>query len=339
MQKPWHDRATRPSPACGASRDQKSVRWSDFPEEGLESYARKAGGDSRKGGAPRTEPLFATRHSLLAPSPPNKIYPHPPQPALSSPCPPHRSEIMTSGWCGGGRVRSGSLRRRPKALRERPVRRSSRYDAPEGNVEPSEGRRLPATWRPGLPNGGESRRRKAMRAPLAWQGGQRRVARVASPPIVLAMRQGMRPARNAIRPKPRSAGEARASFTCGLPARGSSLAGPASPARWAGVTGKLRSSRAVGSTGMGRGTISPHPPSPACGASRDQKSLRWSDFPEEGLESYARKAGGDSRKGGAPRAIAAKHNLFTKSPWSRGTNPTSVQAAPPSTGFAGPPPP
>jgi hypothetical protein len=45
----------------------------------------------------------------------------------------------------------------------------------------------------------------------AGKGGQGRVARVARPPMLLAMRHGMRPHRGAISLKLRSAGEARAS--------------------------------------------------------------------------------------------------------------------------------
>ena len=43
---------------------------------------------------------------------------------------------------------------------------------------------------------------------------------VARDPMLLAMRHGMRPSRGTISPKPRSAGEARASFVCGLTAAG-----------------------------------------------------------------------------------------------------------------------
>ena len=49
-------------------------------------------------------------------------------------------------------------------------------------------------------------------------------------PCFPAMRHGMLPSPGTISPKPRSAGEARASYYCGLPARGSDLAGPASSA-------------------------------------------------------------------------------------------------------------
>lgn len=63
------------------------------------------------------------------------------------------------------------------------------------------------TGRPmqGVP-GGEAAMHKA-----AGRGGQCRVARVVRPPMLSAMRHGMLPSPGTISPKPRSAGEARAS--------------------------------------------------------------------------------------------------------------------------------
>ena len=52
---------------------------------------------------------------------------------------------------------------------------------------------------------------KAAMHKAAGKGGQCRVARVARPPMLSAMRHGMLPSPGTISPKPRSAGEARAS--------------------------------------------------------------------------------------------------------------------------------
>jgi hypothetical protein len=102
--------------------------------------------------------------------------------------PAHRSEIMTSGWCAGGRVRGGSLPFRHKVCRMGSVRRSSRCQR---------------TDRP---------MRDGPRSTLATHEAN----------SVPAMRHGMLPLLQAIRPKSRSAGEAKASFICGLPASGQS---------------------------------------------------------------------------------------------------------------------
>ena len=56
--------------------------------------------------------------------PPVRIYAHPL----------HRSEIMTSGWCSGGRVVRESFRTRPKVPRHGPVRRSSRCKRAGGSM-------------------------------------------------------------------------------------------------------------------------------------------------------------------------------------------------------------
>jgi hypothetical protein len=109
------------------------------------------------------------------------------------PRPAHRSEIMTSGWCAGGWVGDGSPTSRPKVPRHGPVRRSSRC------------RRAGCSMQ-GAPGG------QAAMHKVAGEGGQCRVARVARPPMFLAMRHGMLPGSGTISPKPRSAGEARASF-------------------------------------------------------------------------------------------------------------------------------
>ena len=69
--------------------------------------------------------------------------------------------------------------------------------------------------------GGEAAMRKA-----AGRGGQCRVARVARPPMLSAMRHGMLPSPGTISPKPRSAGEARASY-CLRTNRVGAIASPA----------------------------------------------------------------------------------------------------------------
>jgi hypothetical protein len=56
-----------------------------------------------------------------------QTYPRPLAPVVFSSRPPHRSEIMTSGWCGGGWVGWQSCCPRPKARRHDPVRRGRRY--------------------------------------------------------------------------------------------------------------------------------------------------------------------------------------------------------------------
>jgi len=126
-----------------------------------------------------------------------------PNPMRFFPRPAHRSEIMTSGWCEGGWVVRQSCRIRPKVPRHGPVRWSSRCQRTGWPMRTSPGS-------------------KAATHEAAGEGGQCRVARVARPPTLSAMRHGMLPGRGTISPKPRSAGEARASFVCGLPASGPS---------------------------------------------------------------------------------------------------------------------
>ena len=65
-----------------------------------------------------------------------------------SPRPLHRSEIMTSGWCGGDRVGCGSLQFRRKPSRQGPVRRSSRYHARAARCGVAQGTK-PGTHEPG----------------------------------------------------------------------------------------------------------------------------------------------------------------------------------------------
>ena len=71
------------------------------------------------------------------------------QPMRHSPRPAHRSEIMTSGWCGGGRVVRESSRARPKVPRHGPVRRSSRCHARAARCGAVRGARPPRMRRPG----------------------------------------------------------------------------------------------------------------------------------------------------------------------------------------------
>ena len=133
------------------------------------------------------------RRRRCLPSPPavSESYPRTPTPCDSLPHPLHRSEIMTSGWCGGGWVVRESFRARPKVPRHGPVRwpsRCKRTECPQGAP------------------GSEAAMHKAV-----GRGGQCRVARVVRLPTLFAMRHGMLPGRGTIRPKSRSAGEARAS--------------------------------------------------------------------------------------------------------------------------------
>jgi hypothetical protein len=69
------------------------------------------------------------------------------------PRPLHRSEIMTSGWCGGDRVGCGSLQFRRKPSRQGPVRRSSRYHARAAQCGATQGAK-PGTHEPGGSNEG-----------------------------------------------------------------------------------------------------------------------------------------------------------------------------------------
>ena len=69
------------------------------------------------------------------------------------PHPLHRSEIMTSGWCGGDRVGCGSLQFRRKPSRQGPVRRSSRYHARVARCGAAQGAK-PGTHEPGGSNEG-----------------------------------------------------------------------------------------------------------------------------------------------------------------------------------------
>ena len=134
-------------------------------------------------GATIARPGKALRESCadLSPrSPPMRFSPHPL----------HRSEIMTSGWCGGDRVGCGSLQFRRKPSRQGPVRRSSRYHARVARCGVAQGTK-PGTHEPGGSNEGGAGIPAADRAA-----------------IVLAMRQGMRPGTGGIGPKPRPAGEA-----------------------------------------------------------------------------------------------------------------------------------
>jgi hypothetical protein len=132
-----------------------------------------------------------------------------PSPMRFSPRPAHRSEIMTSGWCGGGWVARESFRARPKVPRHGPVRWPSRCKRVA----------CPMQGAPGS---------KAAMHKAAGEGGQCRVARVARPPTLFAMRHGMLPGRGTISPKPRSAGEARASYNL----RTNRVGAHASPARF-----------------------------------------------------------------------------------------------------------
>jgi hypothetical protein len=111
---------------------------------------------------------------------------------------------------GDGWVVRKSFRARPKVPRHGPVRWSSRCQR---------------TGRPmqGVPGG------KAAMHKAAGKGGQCRVARVVRPPMLSAMRHGMLPSPGTISPKPRSAGEARASYCLRTTRVGAiGLAGPAS---------------------------------------------------------------------------------------------------------------
>ena len=74
--------------------------------------------------------------------------PPPPHPCDSPAHPLHRSEIMTSGWCGGDRVGCGSLQFRRKPSRQGPVRRSSRYHARATRCGVAQGTK-PGTHEPG----------------------------------------------------------------------------------------------------------------------------------------------------------------------------------------------
>ena len=75
-------------------------------------------------------------------------YPPTSSPMRFSPGPLHRSEIMTSGWCGGDRVGCGSLQFRRKPSRQGPVRRSSRYHARVARCGVAQGTK-PGTHEPG----------------------------------------------------------------------------------------------------------------------------------------------------------------------------------------------
>ncbi len=118
-------------------------------------------------------------------------YPPAPTPCDPFPHPLHRSEIMTSGWCGGGWVARESFRARPKVPRHGPVRWPSRCNARDARCGAFQG-------------GKAAHIRGRERWRCGWIPGRR-------PPTLFAMRHGMLPGRGTIRAKPRSAGEARAS--------------------------------------------------------------------------------------------------------------------------------
>jgi len=112
---------------------------------------------------------------------------------VDSPRPAHRSEIMTSGWWAGGWVVWESIRIRPKVPRLGPARRLSRCQRT--------GRSM---W--------SAPRNKVATHKATGEGGDLGGCPVAGHPRLLAMRHGMLPRLGAISPKPRSAGEARASL-------------------------------------------------------------------------------------------------------------------------------
>ena len=89
------------------------------------------------------------------------------------------------GWCGVARIR-------PKVPRLGPVRRLSRYQRTERSM-----------W--SAPEGKAATHKVAGEA-AAWVNSPSQAA------MLIAMRHGMHPRFGAISPKPRSAGEARASF-------------------------------------------------------------------------------------------------------------------------------
>ena len=130
-----------------------------------------------------------------------QTYPPIPQPALSSPRPPHRSEIMTSGWCGGDRVGGGSPSSRPKARRHDPVRRGRRC---QRGAEPCRFRR----------GSGAALAKAAGRGVRAGTPLGRR----ASTPSGLAMRHGMHPGPSCHKPKIPAGRRGGSLFICGLPA-------------------------------------------------------------------------------------------------------------------------
>ena len=98
------------------------------------------------------------RHRFFSPD----LSPHP-RTRCILPRPPHRSEIMTSGWCGGDWVGWQSCCPRPKARRHDPVRRGRRARAT-----------VPYAQNPGRP---------ARREPHTHCGLPRRGKGLAGPPL------------------------------------------------------------------------------------------------------------------------------------------------------------
>ncbi len=123
-----------------------------------------------------------------------------------------RSEIMTSGWRGGGRVVGKSFHTRPKAGRHDPVRRGRRYKrAGRLHAEPFQKTMPSRMRRPQKPGSAGPQVRPLQRTARSSRCGTG------------CARAGLPYAQNPDRPARR---EPR--FVCGLPAWGECLAGPAS---------------------------------------------------------------------------------------------------------------
>ena len=155
-----------------------------------------------------------------------QIYPRTPNPAVFSPRPPHRSEIMTSGWCGevgwgGSRAAPGPSLSRSTLTLSRQGRaadnRHGRNDHRPANAPapPRKGVELPAWKRPVWRHTVDLARGDKVPGAGAGVWGH-------NPSI----RSGQ--AQNPDRPARREP-----HHNCGLPARGKRLAGPASFSRGA----------------------------------------------------------------------------------------------------------